>query len=169
MSSPSIHASPPADSDADDSAERYQRAYASALRLLARREHSELELRHKLTARSVDAALVEQVLAELLDGHLLSDARFTEVYVRGRFERGYGPARIRAELRERGIGDELAQPALEALADDWIASAVRQHSKRFGGGCPDDYRERARQMRFLQQRGFSGEQIRAVLATVGDR
>ncbi len=168
MSSPLI-ASPLADSDTDDSAERYQRAYASALRLLARREHSELELRRKLIARSVDTALIEQVLAELLDDNLLSNARFTEVYVRGRFERGYGPARIRAELRERGIDDALQQPALDGLSDDWIESATRQRSKRFGLGYPDDYRERARQMRFLQQRGFSGEQIRAALASAGDR
>ena len=169
MSLPLIHASPPADGDADDSAERYQQAYASALRLLARREHSELELRRKLVTRGVEDVLIDRVLAELLDSNLLSNLRFTEVYVRGRFERGYGPARISAELRERGIDAELAQPALAELSDDWIESATRQRSKRFGGGYPDDYRERTRQMRFLQQRGFSGEQIRAALANAGDR
>jgi len=144
-----------------DRAELYQQSYATALRLLARREHSELELRNKLAARSVPDEIITAVQDELRDEGLLSNRRFVEAYVRGRFERGYGPARIQAELYERGIDSELMAQPLEALSQSWVDSAVRQRHKRFGHDLPKDYRERSRQMRFLQHRGFTGEQIRA--------
>lgn len=158
---PSRQLNPQAETD-DSAEEVYQQSYATALRLLARREHSELELRHKLAARKFTDAVINAVLVGLLDEGLLSNRRFTEIYVRGRFERGYGPARIQAGLRERGIDGDLMEQALAELSQLWIDSAARQRNKRFGCRVPDEYRARVKQMRFLQQRGFTGEQIRAV-------
>jgi regulatory protein len=149
---------------ADDSAEACQQSYATALRLLARREHSEFELRHKLIGRHFSDSIVESVVMQLVDEGLLSDQRFAEVYARSRFERGYGPLRIRAELRERGVSGDLAEQMLAGLSQCWVESAGRQRSKRFGRHFPNDYRERTKQMRFLQQRGFSSDQIQAVFA-----
>ena len=149
---------------ADDSAEACQQSYAAALRLLARREHSVLELRHKLTGRHFTDSIVDTVVMQLVEQGLLSDQRFAEVYVRGRFERGYGPLRIRAELRERGVSGDLMGQMLAELSNSWVESAGRQRSKRFGHRFPGDYRERAKQMRFLQQRGFTAEQIQAVFS-----
>jgi len=148
--------------ETDDSAEIYQQSYATALRLLARREHSELELRHKLATRKFSEAVIESVLVELLDEGLLSNQRFAGIYARGRYERGYGPAKIQAELRERGIDGDLMERTLAELSQLWLDSAARQRHKRFGHRLPDEYLERTKQMRFLQQRGFTGEQIRAV-------
>jgi regulatory protein len=153
---------PPAEDGGPDPQAR-QAAYAAALRLLARREHSALELRRKLTARHHDPAIVDAVLAGLAGEGLLSERRYVDAYLRDRYQRGYGPLRIRAELRERGIDDGLTEQALAALAAAWVESAARQRIKRFGPGLPADYPEQARQMRFLQQRGFTGEQIRAAL------
>ncbi len=140
-----------------------QAARATALRLLARREHSVLELRRKLAQRGFGDGLLETVLDDLVTHNLLSDHRFAEVYARTRIERGYGPLRIRAELRERGIDAALAAAALEAEAPDWTECAREARLRRFGEDAPADYREKARQMRFLQQRGFDGDQIRAAL------
>lgn len=151
---------------AQDEVEIYQKSYAAALRLLARREHSVLELRHKLTGRNLPVDVVSRILDELVGEGLLSDRRFAEVYARGRYQRGYGPARIQAELRERGIDDSLAYDSLGELSRFWVESARREHHKRFGQVCPEDYRERAKQMRFLQQRGFTGDQIRAVFGSL---
>jgi len=145
-----------------DSAETRQQSYATALRLLARREHSELELRHKLAARKFSDVVIDTVLGELLAEGLLSNQRFAGMYARSRYERGYGPAKIQAELRERGIDGDLVEQTLADLSQLWLDSAARQRHKRFGHQLPDEYRERTRQMRFLQQRGFTGEQIRAV-------
>lgn len=149
--------------DNSDAAAQYQEVYATALRLLVRREHSVLELRHKLKARGCPRALVDQVVMALTDEGTLSDGRFAELYTRGRFERGFGPLRIAAELRERGLAQPLIEVALADYAGYWQDSAYRQRHKRFGRHAPREFGERARQMRFLQQRGFSGEQIRAAL------
>ena len=143
--------------------EACQQAYACGLRLLVRREHSERELRFKLERREYEAAVIDEVIARLVDDGYLSDARFAEVFVRSRYERGTGPLKIRAELRERGVDEGLVEDAFRELAADWFDAARQQRDRRFGAVPPQDFRERARQMRFLQQRGFSGEQARAAL------
>lgn len=123
--------------------------------LLARREHSRAELARKLTERDFAADDIEPLLDRLAAQRLQSDVRFTESYVRMRRGRGYGPQRIRAELRERGIGADLIE---QALGSQTGADAPRIDDiwrRKFAGHLPQDYRERARQMRFLQQRGFS--------------
>ena len=126
---------------------------------LARREHSEQELARKLTTRGYAADTVAATLAELVADGLLSNARFAGAFVHSRIQRGAGPQKIRAELRERGIADELINSSLDAHADSWRELARQVRAKRFGNGQPGDFRERSRQMRFLQQRGFSAEQI----------
>jgi len=150
--------------EGSDTAEAFRQACAAALRLLARREHSAQELRGKLTGRGYPGTLAEQVIEALHRENALSDDRFAESYARARFERGLGPLRIAAELRERGVAAALIETALAYADFDWVASALRQRHKRFGTAIPADFSERARQMRFLQQRGFSGDQIRRSLA-----
>ncbi|WP_297526585.1 regulatory protein RecX [Thiohalobacter sp.] len=132
---------------------------AAALRLLARREHSRLELARKLRQRGRPEALVAQVLDELVEARLLSDARFAEQYVHSRAGRGYGPVRIRAELRERGVSEADIEAALEAAEADWGQLAEAARRKRFGQALPEDFPTRARQMRFLQNRGFDADQL----------
>lgn len=134
-----------------------------ALGLLARREHSRVELARKLGQREFEAADIERVLDDLERERLLSDARFAEEFVRARFGRGSGPQKIRAELRRRGVADALADDALAEYSSAWRERIQEVRRKRFGDEPPADYRERARQARFLQARGFDPEQIRAVL------
>jgi regulatory protein len=159
----SSNSSLPADSNDD-----YQQAYALALRLLARREHSLQELYHKLKGRQCPTTVVDEVLAELVAEGALSDRRFAGVYVQSRFERGFGPLRIQAELRERGIGDTQIEQALADFQGQWTDSACRQRQKRFGDTAAGDFNQRVKQMRFLQQRGFSTDQIRAAMKNTGD-
>lgn len=140
-------------SDADP----FGAAYARAINLLARREHSVQELRAKLTARGVASALMDEVIDGLTREGLLDERRFVEAFVSSRVERGHGPLKIEAELRARGIRD-----GLPAQGIDWVSLARGVRVKRFGADYPGDYRERARQMRFLQQRGFDAGQIDAV-------
>ncbi len=138
---------------------------ARAVSFLARREHSRQELAHKLTTRGAPASLVEEVIDELAGENLQSDRRFAEQYARSRAQRGHGPLKIRAELRERGIDDHLVADAFaeaESLTD-WFELATEARWKRFGQHPPETAAERAKQTRFLQQRGFSHEQIRAAL------
>jgi regulatory protein len=94
---------------------------------------------------------------------LQSDERFAEAYVRSRSERGFGPVRIRAELRERGVESGLIETALEAAEMDWDASAGQEREKRFGPQLPQAWPERARQARFLEGRGFPAAIVGRVL------
>lgn len=135
----------------------------SAMDMLARREHSSGELRRKLAGKDYSAEEIAQTLAELSAENLLSDRRFAEAFIHARVGRGYGPARIAAELRQREISEALIDECLAACEEDWLACAVRVRVKKFGRALPGDYAQRARQARFLQYRGFRSDTIRHVL------
>ncbi|MGB5180459.1 MAG: regulatory protein RecX [Gammaproteobacteria bacterium] len=129
---------------------------------LARREHGVLELTRKLTTRGFDADSVEAAVRDLIADGLLSDSRFAEAFVHSRFQKGSGPQKIHAELRQRGIDDDLISTCLESVSEQWLERVREVREKKFGPEPPRDFRERNRQMRFLQQRGFTSEQIYAV-------
>lgn len=139
-----------------------------ALDLLARREHSRLELHRKLVARGHSRELVDQVIEKLQQDKLLDEARFVEQFVGSRVGRGQGPAKIRAALRQRGVGDSFIDAMLEAAACDWAALADAARRKRFGADAPHERQERERQARFLRSRGFDFEQIRAALESAAE-
>ena len=140
-----------------------KRVRAKALGFLARREHSAGELRRKLLERGYESTAVEAVLDVLADKKLLSDERFVEEFVAARVRRGSGPMKIREELRGRGVAAGLVDRAIAAHRGAWGRMAETARRKRFGATLPQDMQERARQARFLQQRGFSMEDIRAAL------
>ncbi len=131
-----------------------------ALRLLARREHSRLELQEKLRRSGFEDAAIGILLDALVAEDLLSDRRFADAYARARVERGYGPRRIAFELRERGVEPALIDAALRDYASEWVDRARRQVLRRFGAQPPADFRERARRMRFLERRGFPADVVR---------
>lgn len=134
-------------------------ASEQAVSYLARREHSTLELRRKLDKSGFNTDEIEHVLAQLKQADLQSDERFAESYVRYRINRGYGKTRIRMELQERGVADELIHDSLQQAEVDWFALAAEVRSKRFGEQNPEDFKSRAKQQRFLQYRGFSHDEI----------
>ena len=104
-------------------------------------------------------------MAELKQEGSQSDTRFTDSYIYHRIQRGYGPLRIMQELRERGIEDGIISGALDESGEDWISRLIDVHAKKFGSSIPADYKERARQSRFLQYRGFTADQIRQLFKT----
>lgn len=144
----------------------------AAYTLLARREYGRQELVNKLLGKGHPAELVERVAEQLVAERKLSDERFVDAFVRSRGNRGYGPRRIEAELRERGVAGELAEERIAAgpsdEEEDWVARAATVRSKKFGEQLPRDFAERAKQMRYLEYRGFTHDQIRAVFKRNSD-
>lgn len=134
-----------------------------ALKLLGAREHSRLELARKLHARGFEPTLVERVIDRLARAGALSEARLVERYVAERVRKGFGPLRIRAELREKGLPDVLIEPQLEEMQGAWPEHLAVAHDRRFGAGPPTDRADYARRGRFLEQRGFPPEMIRRYL------
>jgi regulatory protein len=134
----------------------------AAVALLARRDFSGRELGAKLRERGFDAAVIEQLIAGLRTRRLLDDARYAGNFVRYHSARGQGPVRIRRDLEAVGVGADLIDTALESVAD-WSALAREVRRRRFGAKPPALWREKGRQARFLQYRGFSNDHIRAAL------
>ena len=92
----------------------------------------------------------------------MNDARYAENYVSHHAERGKGPVRLAAVLKERGVSKELIDTAL-AGSPDWGSRARELRIRKFGPDSPSDWTEKARQARFLQYRGFSSDHIRSAL------
>lgn len=134
-----------------------------AVRLLATREHSSAELFRKLVQKGFAQPDVQTLITKLQQENLLSDLRFSESFIRSRQLRGYGPIRIQAELRQHGFNDEQIRLSLDASAQSWLRLAQQVRQKKFGVGSPEDYSDKVRQMRFLEYRGFSHEQIRIII------
>lgn len=156
---PVSHSSATADDNALDAA-AIRRA---AMDLLARREHSIRELRQKLRRRFGDTSLIETVLSRLADENLQSDERYAGSFVRQRAARGYGPVRIRQEMREKGLDKPAIAAAMERAEIDWRALAAEVSRKKFGEMPAGDARERARRSRFLHYRGFDADDVRDLL------
>ncbi len=134
-----------------------------AITLLARREHGRFELQRKLAAKGYDAEAIFLVLDSLEGERLQSDARYCESYIRSRVRKGYGPNRIRMELQEKRLDSTLINEYIYLDEWDWHQLAIEVRRKRFGELSGGDIKARAKQLRFLQYRGFDSEQINAAM------
>lgn len=134
----------------------------AAMNLLARREHGHVELARKLRLRGADAEMIEVELQRLTDDGLLSEQRYLESYIRSRANEGRGPMRIREELTQRGLARELVEYALAEAVNDWQAQMEDLWRRRFSGRVVD-LKDKAKQSRFLAQRGYAVDDIRRLL------
>jgi regulatory protein len=145
-----------------------------ALRLLATREHARAELERKLRRHEVEPGALGKVLDELQAKGFIDTQRVVDSVVHQRAGK-LGVARIRQELQHRGVAGDEAAVALAALQATELARARQVWRKKFGRGDGDgsdagvpDGAQRARQMRFLAARGFTGDTIRRVVSGVDD-
>ena len=144
------------------------KARKKAMDLLARREHGRTELERKLTAAGFDADVAADAVQQLGEEGLQSDLRFVESFVQSRVNQGKGPVRIHADLGERGIAAALVEAVLEETDPDWYELAREIRLKKFGPERPGEFTEKARQMRFLQYRGFEPDQVQAAVSLPED-
>jgi regulatory protein len=136
-------------------------AYQTALDLLSRRDHFRLELVEKLRTRGFSAADIEAATARCEDLDLLDDGRVADRFVELRaVDRGWGPHRLSAELRKRGLPSDDAE-RISRLSDDMaeraIATALRKLEIRAPDGWWRDGQRRARMVSSLITRGFEAE------------
>ncbi|MDU9391503.1 recombination regulator RecX [Pseudomonas japonica] len=136
----------------------------TAMDLLARREHGRAELTRKLRQRGASPEMIEHELDRLADEGLLSEARYLESYISSRARSGYGPARIREELTQRGLPRGEVEQALREADIDWQEQLADVWRRKFAGQLPGDPRERAKQTRFLVYRGYSMDKVGRLLS-----
>ena len=134
-----------------------------ALRLLNRRDFCAAELTTRLVERGAGQPTAAAVVAELGRERLVDDARYAEHYVAWHASRGQGPLRIAHELKELGVAGATVEQAVDATSAAWRERCQKLRRRRFSDEPPKEWKERARQARFLQYRGFSADQIRAAL------
>jgi regulatory protein len=144
-------------------------AYQTALDLLARRDHFRHELAEKLQRRGHGEDEVREALARCADAGLLDDERLAARFVELRAaDRGWGPHRLAAELRRRGVptaAAERAAVASPALVAGSLATALRKLEAQAPAGWWRDGRRRARMLSSLVTRGFDAE---AAIAAVDE-
>ena len=137
---------------------RHQPSLGSrALSFLARREHSRVELARKLAPHAAEGDDLEALLDALAAKGWLSDARYAEQVIRSKSRR-FGPLKLACQLRAKGVDEEVIESGMRAAGLDGLSSIVSVWKSRFRA-APADARERARQMRFLQGRGFPFDEI----------
>ncbi|MBF0163311.1 MAG: regulatory protein RecX [Magnetococcales bacterium] len=141
--------------------------YELALRLLTGRPYGQIELARRLEREGIGPEAIETTLARCRDLGYLDDRAFAASRARVRRARGWGPLRIRAELKSLGVEAEWIEAALanpeEEEAQDPVEEARRVLEKRFGAQPALDWRDRQKRYAFLLRRGFEPEVIAAAL------
>ena len=132
----------------------------AAMDYLARREHSFKELIQKLSSRFPEEIIIPAIM-RLRDENLQSDQRYLEAYIRFRRNKGFGPIKIGAELYSKGLDSGQVRACLYDEDNDWLELCRHALEKRFPELDKTNLKERAKCERFLVQRGFSHEYIRA--------
>ncbi|MCW2256518.1 regulatory protein [Providencia alcalifaciens] len=140
--------------------------YQYALFLLSRRDYGTAELHARMKRRMyekndgvVDEVLIERVVGRLSEQQFLDDTRVLESLTQSYIRKGYGPLRIKQELRQKGFTPILIDQQFENITVDWFELAAEVRRKKFGDVLPTDFKEKSKQIRYLQYRGFSGDMI----------
>ena len=141
----------------------YKAIYNKALDIISRREHSQKELSDKLIKKFNIPELVDSVIHGLLEKDLLNDYRYSESYVVARKRKGFGPKKIGYELVSRGVNENTASEVIGAEGG-WNEAALKAFNKKFKAGMAEDFKEQNKQKVFLQNRGFSFQEIDSVFS-----
>ena len=129
------------------------KCYSAGLKMLMRREHSRLELFQKLQTKGFDVDVVNNSISKLVGQNYQSDDRFSEEFIQMRFNQGKGPVKIASDLKMRGIN------TFDLSVFDWFQLVKEIRQRKFGDLSSLDFKETAKQKRFLQSRGFTLDQI----------
>jgi len=147
--------------DDDDEINQQLRSIRHTLaRLLAGREHSQFELRSKLSQKGFDAKLTDEVISQFIEKNLQSDRRYAESLIRSAHNKGKGPVFIQQTLQQHDIELSDLNALMYEQEWDWFSLAIKVREKRFGSELPEDWNEIQKQKRFLQYRGFLSSHIK---------
>lgn len=147
------------------------RARRVALEAVARRAHTQHEVRRLLARRGFSEDAAARAVERLVELGYLDDAAFAHAYVSGRHAtRGHGPERLRADLRRRGVAPDDIEAALAAhLAPDDLREVALRHGRRRWlrlAAEPDPWKRRRKLADFLARRGYEPDLIREVTETL---
>ena len=140
------------------------RSYAFAL--LTRRDYSQAELSAKLNQYAIHADEVAKLVAELAQQNYQSDQRVAELTLASQIRKGKGLQRIKQTLKAKHLDAELISHELQEV--DWLEQAYQLKIKKFGTSVEKDQKLKAKQVRFLQYRGFDMDVILKAIARTSE-
>ena len=141
--------------------ECFASVYNKALDIISRREHSDKEIKNKLLKKFNTPELIDEVILKLIENNFINNVRYAQMYVHVRKRKGFGPKKIQFELMTRGIDDSISSSAITEEGS-WKEAAQKVFNKKFQNGASNEFKERNKQKSFLQNRGFSFEEIDSV-------
>ena len=133
------------------------------LDLLSRREHSKYELLTKLKLRVESNSYLEEEINKLSAENLQSDLRFSESYIRSRYNSGFGPTRIKYDLSVRRVKESVVLNAFNEIDLDWVEKLKKEKIKKYGNSSSENMQELSKRIKFFIQRGFEKEMINKVI------
>jgi len=133
------------------------------LDLLSRREHSKYELVLKLERRVDSSDKLLKEIDKLSDQNLQSDERFSESYIRSRYNSGFGPSRIKYDLSKRRVAESIINDAFREIDLNWLEKLKKENIKKYGNENPKNMQELSKRTKFFVQRGFDQEMIRKII------
>ncbi len=140
---------------------------SAAMQLLSRRDHGVYELAQKLQKKGYEQKEIEITVEICLEHGFLDDLRYAKSQVRQHIYKGHGERRIAQELHLKQVAESIIEQALEEEQVDWFELAKQTAEKKFKSQQAHDPKQYAKQVRFLQYRGFDFEQIKYALASIG--
>ena len=133
------------------------------LDLLSRREHSKYELVLKLERRVDSSDKLLKEIDKLSDQNLQSDERFSESYIRSRYNSGFGPSRIKYDLSKRRVAESIINDAFREIDLNWVEKLKKENIKKYGNENPKNMQELSKRTKFFVHRGFDKEMIRKII------
>jgi len=136
-----------------------------AFRLLKYRDRSEKEIVNRLKKKKVSREVIEKVIAELKSLSLLDDRKFAKSWIQERIRKGYGLLKIKVELKEKGIDQDLLKDLLQDINKDaWVLPQIRELvQKRIKKYNKIDLNVKRKILSYLVRRGFPYEKVIRVL------
>jgi len=137
----------------------------AAVTYLSYREHAAKELIHKLQSKGFARDDILPIITYLQQNNYQSDQRYAESIIRNRVNKGYGQRYIEQALKQQGVSSEIINVELKNQQIDWYLQAELAYNKRFAYTTIKDDKDKAKRIRFMQNRGFSSEQIFTLIST----
>lgn len=136
-----------------------QELYDHAVSLLARRDYASGELARTLSKMTENREKIDKALSRLVECGYLDDNRLITRMIDKHVRKKHGPARIKQEIRQKGFSPELVEQMLEKVDVDWYAMARELKVSKFGDAVASEAKEKNKQIRYLQYKGFSMDMI----------
>ena len=136
-----------------------QELYDHAVSLLARRDYASGELARTLSKMTENREKIDKALSRLAECGYLDDNRLITHMIDKHVRKKHGPARIKQEIRQKGFSPELVEQMLEKVDVDWYAMARELKVSKFGDAVASEAKEKNKQIRYLQYKGFSMDMI----------